>query len=216
MAPRPSCVPQPDGPGAHGTPGPSRPGRAEGVDAAPPAAPPAVTRRHPLHLAGAPPPAPRPRESPHPRRRSPASAPHWGAERRASGRGPGRRRDQARCACALARRELFLAFQSPPVCTWERFCPFLTQADSAERADAITRCPAQGCGYRTASWTGAWSLSTAPATPARPRPVTPGPGAKHRAEAQDHCRREHRCGLWKIRKFDAMASSMRMRWTRRC
>lgn len=68
MAPRPSSVPQPRRPGAHGTPGPSRPRRAEGVDAAPPAAPPAVTRSHPPHVAGAPPPAPRPPGSPHPPR----------------------------------------------------------------------------------------------------------------------------------------------------
>lgn len=49
MAPLP-----PARPGAHRVRGPSRPGRAEGVNAAPPAAPPAVTRRHPSHRARGP------------------------------------------------------------------------------------------------------------------------------------------------------------------
>lgn len=197
---RAECLRPPARPRAHGARGPSRPGRAEGVHWAPPAAPPAVTRRHPLHRAERPWAAPRPPGSPRRPGRPPRSASYWAAEGSPATRGAPEVVSTATPAHWRV-GELFHALPSTPARS--RAARALSHAGGrggAERGGAIPGRPARGCGCRTASWA---------ARAASPGPGTPRPRAEHRAEEQESCGTEPRRGAGRLR------SERRCGWRRR-
>ena len=190
MTPSPSRASQPTRPDAHRAGGPSRPGRAEGVPSAPPAAPPAVTSSHPPHQARGrsarlgprttPPGGPTPASS-----ASPAhGAPHWTPERaalRRAVRGETERGGEHHRACALARRDLFHASQSLRSEPGRGASPFSRrQHDGARRRDHTV--PGSRMWPLDCELDRARDKSAAVVTPAGTGPVTLRLGAGHRAE----------------------------------